>query len=167
MRVPDEAKFIGIGLDWGFTNDPTSSVRVYQHDQTLYVKEELHEKGLTNPEVSKRLNGFATKNDEIYADSSEPKSIEEVHRFGWNIRGAVKGPDSIINSIDILRRFQLVLIGHNLTKEFRTYKWKTDKAGKQLNEPVDFNNHLIDALRYLALMKLNNRPRGKYATMNV
>jgi len=167
VRVPDNAKFIGCGLDWGFTNDPTAVVKVYQHEQTLFIQECLYERGLTNPDVSKRLEQSLNKRDEIYADSAEPKSIEEVFRYGWNIRPTMKGADSIINSIDILRRFQLVLIGHNLAKEFRTYKWKTDKAGKQLNEPVDFNNHLIDATRYLALMKLNNRPRGKYATTSI
>ena len=166
-RIPDDAKYIGTGLDWGFTNDPTAAVRVYKYEQAIYVKEELYERGLTNPDVSKKLELFSTKQDEIFADSSEPKSIEEVHRYGWNIQKAIKGPDSVNNSIDILRRYQLVLIGPNLIREFKTYKWKTDKAGKQINEPVDFNNHLIDALRYLAIMKLNNRPIGKYQTISI
>jgi phage terminase large subunit len=154
QAVPDRAKLIGNGLDWGFTNDPTASVKVYQDGQTLFVVEQLYERGLTNPDVAKRLEQCLKPFEEVFADSAEPKSIEEVYRLGINIKPATKGADSISASIDILRRYQLVLIGSNLVKEFRTYKWKTDKAGKQLNEPVDFNNHLIDALRYLALMKL-------------
>ena len=113
------------------------------------------------------LKGLGIAKEEIYADSAEPKSIEEVFRMGFNIHPTSKGPDSIINSIDILRRFTLVLIGHNLVKEFKTYKWKTDKNGKQLNEPVDFNNHLIDATRYLAIKKLTNRPVGVYKTISI
>jgi phage terminase large subunit len=85
--------------------------------------------------------------------------------MGFNIKPTAKGKDSIINSIDILRRFKIFLIGSNLQKEFRTYKWKTDKAGKAINEPVDFNNHLIDSSRYLALMKLNENLKGKYVTI--
>jgi phage terminase large subunit len=85
--------------------------------------------------------------------------------MGWNIKPTQKGKDSILNSIDILRRFKIVLIGSNLTREFKTYKWKQDKAGKLINEPIDFNNHLIDSLRYLALMKLNENRKGKYVTM--
>jgi phage terminase large subunit len=121
---------------------------------------------LTNQDIAKKLTELGiNKRDEIFADSAEPKSIEEVYRMGFNIKPTAKGKDSIINSIDILRRFKIFLIGSNLQKEFRTYKWKTDKAGKAINEPVDFNNHLIDSSRYLALMKLNENLKGKYVTI--
>jgi phage terminase large subunit len=163
--IPEGAKFIGFGLDWGFTNDPSAVVGVWKRDDTLYVKEHLYERGLTNQDISSRLKDFATNRDEFFADSAEPKSIEEVYRMGWNIKPTQKGKDSILNSIDILRRFKIVLIGSNLTREFKTYKWKQDKAGKLINEPIDFNNHLIDSLRYLALMKLNENRKGKYVTM--
>ena len=166
LAVPENAKFIGHGLDWGFTNDPTAVVSAYRRDNELYLVEKLYERGLTNQDISKKLNEIGIeKRNEIYADSAEPKSIEEVYRMGFNIKPTAKGKDSIINSIDILRRFKIHLIGSNLQKEFRTYKWKTDKAGKAINEPVDFNNHLIDAARYLALMKLNENLKGKYVTI--
>jgi phage terminase large subunit len=101
---------------------------------------------------------------EIIADSAEPKSIEEVHRMGFNIHGANKGKDSIQNSIDILKRYKLhILRGSvNLIKELNSYKWKQDKNGNPLNEPVDFNNHLCDSLRYVALNKLKVANSGKY-----
>jgi hypothetical protein len=108
----------------------------------LYLVEKLYERGLTNQDIAKKITELGiNKRDEIFADSAEPKSIEEVYRMGFNIKPTAKGKDSIINSIDILRRFKIFLIGSNLQKEFRTYKWKTDKAGKAINEPVDFNNH--------------------------
>jgi phage terminase large subunit len=115
--------------------------------------------------ADKLKNIGVERRDEIFADSAEPKSIEEVYRLGYNIKPTAKGKDSIINSIDILRRYKLNLIGSNLLREFRTYKWKIDKAGHTLNEPIDFNNHLIDASRYLALMKLQERNSGKYNIM--
>jgi phage terminase large subunit len=165
-QVPQDATFIGYGLDWGFSNDPTAVVSFYKYNQELYIREELYERGLTNQDVADKLRNIGVeRRDEIFADSAEPKSIEEVYRLGYNIKPTAKGKDSIINSIDILRRYKLNLIGSNLLREFRTYKWKIDKAGHTLNEPIDFNNHLIDATRYLALMKLQERNSGKYTIM--
>ena len=165
-QVPKDATFMGYGLDWGFSNDPTAIVSLYKYNQELYIREEIYERGLTNQDVADKLRSIGVeRRDEIYADSAEPKSVEEVYRLGFNIKPTAKGKDSIINSIDILRRYKLNLIGSNLIREFRTYKWKTDKAGNTLNEPVDFNNHLIDAARYLALMKLQERNSGKYTIM--
>lgn len=165
VAVPNEANFIGYGLDWGFSADPTALVSVWKYEQELYIREELYERGLTNQDIAERLKSLEVGRKEIFADSAEPKSIEEVYRLGYNIKPTQKGKDSIINSIDILRRYKLHLIGNNLQKEFRTYKWKTDKAGKIVNEPVDFNNHLIDATRYLALMRLQEHKRGQYVTI--
>jgi len=161
--IPQDATFIGYGLDWGFSNDPTAIVSFYKFNQELYIREELYERGLTNQDVADKLRSIGVeRRDEIFADSAEPKSIEEVYRLGFNIKPTAKGKDSIINSIDILRRYRLNLIGSNLIREFRTYKWKIDKSGHQLNEPIDFNNHLVDASRYLALMKLQEKNSGKY-----
>jgi phage terminase large subunit len=163
--IPENAKFLGYGLDWGFTNDPTSVVGVWKRDTEIWVKEFLYERGLTNHDISDRLKTFATNRDEIWADSAEPKSIEEVYRLGWNIKPTQKGKDSILVSIDVLKRFKINLIGSNIVREFKTYKWKVDKAEKTINEPIDFNNHAIDALRYLALSVLFENRRGKYVTI--
>lgn len=161
--VPDGFKFVGYGLDWGFSNDPTALVSAYRNGMDLILKEELYERGLTNQDIGDKLRQLGIdKFKEIIADSAEPKSIEEVWRMGFNIKPTAKGKDSILNSIDVLRRYRIGLIGPNLVREFKTYKWVTDKNGHQLNEPVDFNNHLIDASRYLALMKLNENRNGKY-----
>lgn len=108
-----------------------------------------------------------SKKNLIIADSSEPKSIEEIARLGWNIQGAKKGPDSIQNSIDILKRYKINITRRsvNLRKELNRYKWRVDRSGKTLNEPVDSWNHLIDPLRYVALnkLKINNfkQPRSR------
>ena len=155
--IPDNAKLIAAGLDFGFTNDETGCIQVYLQNGELWVNELFYETGLTNADINHKLiDAGVGKNVEIIADSAEPKSIEELKRLGWNIKGAKKGADSIKNSIDILKRYKINITRRsiNLRKEIGRYKWKTDRAGKEINEPVDSWNHLIDPLRYVALNKL-------------
>jgi len=157
--IPEGAEYIGSGLDFGFTNDPSASVDVFKSDGNLYVKESLYRSGLTNQDLYKELD----KSNRYICDSAEPKSIEELRRMGLKVEPAMKGKDSITASIDILKRFNIYLIGENLTKEFKSYKWKTDrKTNNPTNEPVDFMNHLIDALRYVALNKLKEKSNHKF-----
>jgi len=158
-EVPDGAEYIGSGIDFGFTNDPTASVDVFRSDQNLYVAEKLYRTGLTNQDISKELD----KTNTYIADSAEPKSIEELKRTGLRVEGANKGKDSVNNSIDILKRFTIYLIGENIVKEFKSYKWKVDrKTNNPTNEPVDFMNHCIDALRYVALNKLAEKSKHQF-----
>jgi phage terminase large subunit len=155
--LPHDAVLLGYALDFGFTNDPTAIPAIYKSGGELWFKEMLYERRLTNRDISDQMNILGiNKSNEIIADSAEPKSIEEIYRLGWNIHAAKKGPDSIKNSIDILKRFVCHITPEsvNLIKEHKTYKWKEDKNGNYLNEPVDFNNHLLDGIRYFALNKL-------------
>jgi phage terminase large subunit len=157
--IPEGADYIGSSLDFGFTNDPTASADIYRSDGELWIIEQLYQTGLTNPDIYNALE----KDNKYVGDSAEPKSIEELKRLGMRIEGAVKGKDSIKAGIDILKRYKLNLIGTNLVKEFKAYKWKVDrKTNQPINEPVDFLNHLIDGIRYVALNKLNNKKRGVY-----
>lgn len=166
--IPKDATFVGAGLDFGFTNDPTAFVAVYKQDGELWIDELIYETGLTNPEICQKLfhRGF-DKNCEIVADSAEPKSIREIQSDGFYILPAQKGPDSIRIGINILKRYRLNITKRStgLRKEIKGYKYKVDKTtGKTLNEPVDFNNHALDALRYLALNKLqSNEGAGNYS----
>lgn len=164
-RIPDEAKLIASGLDFGFTNDQTGCVLVFQQNGELWVEELIYESGLTNPDIGEKLKlAGIKKSTEIIADSAEPKSIEELRRLGWFVTGAKKGADSIINSIDILKRYRINVTRSsvNLRKELDKYKWRNDKSGKPVNQPIDACNHLIDPLRYVALNKL--RIKDKSAT---
>lgn len=164
-EIPPDAKFIGTGMDFGFTNDPTGVVEVYMQNGELWADEILYETGLTNPAICKKLDDLKyERRKEIIADSSEPKSIAEIKQLGFKIEGAQKGPDSILNGIDILKRYHINVTRRsvNLRKELNNYKWKVDKlTGKTLNEPVDVFNHLIDPLRYVALNKLALTPKKK------
>lgn len=166
-EIPADAKYIGTGLDFGFTNDPTATVDIYMQNGELWLQEGLYEHGLTNPDIAKRVNEGKPRGFQVIADSAEPKSIEELRRLGVKIEPAMKGPDSIKNSIDILKRYTLnVTRGSvNLRKELNNYKWKVDKAtGKATNEPIDAFNHALDAVRYVALNRLNHGNKAKRPT---
>ena len=158
--IPEAAKYIGTGLDFGFTNDPTAAVDVYKMDGLIYVDEIIYQTQLHNADIAKLLKG-----KEVYADSAEPKSISEIQRAGVRIYGATKGKDSILYGIDILQRHELKITQRslNLIRELRGYVWEVDKTGKRTNKPIDIQNHSIDALRYLAQMKLSNKSIGVYA----
>jgi len=164
-EIPEDAKLIGYGLDFGFTNDPTACVAVYENGGELFVEELIYETGLTNPQIADKFKELGiSRSKEVIADSAEPKSIQEIYNHNWNVKGAKKGKDSIKSSIDILKRYTINILrdSTNMTKELNTYKWAEDKEGNKLNTPVDFNNHLIDALRYLALNKLAKDNHGVY-----
>ena len=167
--IPPDAKLVAYGTDFGFTNDPTTLVAVYKQEGKLWVDELLYRTNMTNSDIG---NYYKTQNigrTEIVCDSAEPKSIEELRRQGFNVHPAMKGPDSIKIGIDILKRYDIMVTKRstNLIKELRSYLWETDRDGKLTGKPIDHNNHAIDALRYIALNKLNNRPMGKYATIGI
>ena len=165
-QIPTYARHLGYGMDFGYTNDPTTLVSVFLHDTTLYIKELVYRTGMTNRDISNELSRLKIgRREEIYADSAEPKSIEEIYRMGWNIKPAVKGRDSINIGIDMLKRYKLLVTkdSTNTIIELRNYKWKEDKNGNVLNTPVDIFNHSIDALRYLVFNKLSKPNYGKYA----
>ncbi|WP_214072404.1 terminase large subunit [Mucilaginibacter sp. dw_454] len=160
-KIPEDAKLIGVGLDFGYSNDESGCLEVYLQNGELWIDELFYETGLTNTDLSKKLAATGVKKtNEIIADDAEPKTIEELKRMGWYVSPAKKGKDSVNNSIDILRRYKLNVTRRsvNLRKELERYKWRVDRAGKPLNQPVDTMNHLIDPLRYVALNKLKITP---------
>jgi phage terminase large subunit len=162
------AKFVALGLDWGFSNDPTALVAIYRQGDCLLIQELLYATGLTNQDIADKLRTLGiTRAWEIVADSAEPKSIEEIYRLGFNIKPAEKGPDSVRNGIDILKRFKLQVTkdSTNLIKELRSYTWATDKEGKNTGVPIDSFNHACDAMRYVALNKLRVSNSGKYVVV--
>jgi len=162
------AKFVALGLDWGFSNDPTALVAIYRQGDCLLIQELLYSTGLTNQDIADKLRSLGiTRAWEIVADSAEPKSIEEIYRLGFNIKPAEKGPDSVRNGIDILKRFKLQVTkdSTNLIKELRSYTWATDKEGKNTGVPIDSFNHACDAMRYVALNKLRVSNSGKYVVV--
>jgi phage terminase large subunit len=160
--IPKEARLLGIGLDFGYTNDPTAIIEIYAYNGQRIVNELVYQTGLVNSDIAKRL----PKNVIVYADSSEPKSIEEIRRLGITIKGVTKGKDSINYGIDVMQRQDYLVTNQSvdLIKELRSYIWDTDKTGRRLRKPIDFNNHAIDALRYHEMETLGiGATYGSYA----
>jgi phage terminase large subunit len=157
--IPKEARLLGYGLDFGFTNDPTAAVAVWYMNGAFYYDEIIYSKGLHNSEIAQELKQKAK--GMIYADSAEPKSISEIKKYGVNIAPTNKGADSIKYSIQLMQENEFFVTSRsvNLIKELRGYVWKTDKAGTSLNEPIDAHNHAIDAIRYY---HLGTKYTGKY-----
>jgi phage terminase large subunit len=162
--LPSQAEFIAMGMDFGFTNDPTSLVGVWINGLDLYIKEYLYRNMMTTNDIHNKLKEVVT-NQVIYADSSEPRTIEELRRMGWKIRASLKGRDSVNAGIDLLKRYKLHIHkdSTNAIQEFRNYKWKEDRSGKLTNNPEDKNNHITDAVRYATYSILSKPNFGRYA----
>ena len=160
--IPKEAKLIGIGLDFGYTNDPTAAIEIYNYNGTRIINELVYRTGMVNSDIAKILPSGVI----IYADSSEPKSIEEIRRQGKTIKGVTKGADSINYGIDVMQRQDYLVTKQstNLIKELRSYCWDVDKQGQRMRKPIDHYNHAIDALRYHEMEALGLKSNyGQYA----
>jgi phage terminase large subunit len=163
-EIPKEAKLVSYGLDFGYSSDPTSLVRTYILDDNMYVDELLYRTGMTNQDIANEMKVLGLdRSNEIFADSAEPKSIEEIYRMGWNVKPTIKG--SINIGIDIIRRYKLIATesSFNLIKELRNYKYIEDKNGLLTNRPVDNFNHALDALRYSVVNKISKSHLGRYS----
>jgi len=163
-EIPATARFISYGLDFGYASDPSSLCATYIDGDDIYCKEMLYETGLTNQDIAKKLEQLGLdRRDEIFADSSEPKSIEEIYRMGWNIKGKKKY--EINYGIDMIRRYKLHVTKDsiNAIRELESYKYVEDRNGNPTNKPVDLNNHFCDSLRYSVVHKLSYPNYGRYA----
>ena len=162
--IPKEARLIGIGVDFGYTNDPTSIIEVYKMNETRILNEVTYQTGLLNSDIAKIL----PRDVPVYADSAEPKSIADIQRYGITIKGVTKGRDSINYGIDVMQGENYLVTSQstNLIKELRSYCWDTDKTGKRLNKPIDNFNHAIDAVRYHEMETLGmNKNYGSYSIL--
>jgi phage terminase large subunit len=155
-EIPKQAEFIGNGLDFGFTNNESAIAKVYVDGKDLIIDELLYSKGLTNYHIASELKNLQIGNEEVIADSAEPKSIEEIFQMGINIKPAVKGPDSVRAGINKMKEYNIKVTSRsrNAIKELKHYKWKMDKNGESLNEPVKLYDHLLDAVRGVVQTKL-------------
>lgn len=161
-RLPpmEEWKRSFYGMDFGFTNDPTALEMVVEAHGELWIDEKIYSTGLTNPMIAERAKDEGlTREDEIIADCAEPKSIRELNGLGLWVSASVKGQDSIVSGIDILKRYKMHVTRRSigLLSNLRAYKWDKDRDGNMTNKPEDRNNHGIDAIRYVALKHLSIR----------
>lgn len=149
----DENCTMLFGLDFGYTNDPTA-LFVGAIDKTkgiIYVMDEIYKKRLTNKQIYKEIARKGYESEYIVADSAEPKSIAELKHYGlYNIKRSRKGKDSVLNGIQFIQDFKIIVHPQcvNFMTEVLNYQWDEDKQGVKLNRPIDDFNHLIDAMRY-------------------
>lgn len=158
-RLPpmEEWKRSLYGMDFGFTNDPTALEHVVEAHGDLWIDEMIYSTGLTNPMIAERAKDEGMTDEmEIIADSAEPKSISELRGLGLWVSPSVKGQDSIVSGIDILKRYRMHVTRRSIgiLSNLRAYKWDKDRDGNMTNKPEDRNNHGIDAIRYVALRHL-------------
>ena len=165
-EMPQNPTEIFYGLDFGF-NNPTALVQIAVYDGKFYIQEILYQSGLTNNALIEKLKillkGFEEKT--IYADAAEPNRIAEIELAGFNIKPAQK---NVLNGIMSVKsdNFFITKYSANLIKELQTYSWKSDKNGNILEEPIKFNDHLVDAMRYAIYTYKNELGQSSAADIN-
>ena len=141
-----------VGLDFGYTNDPTALVASVMTDKKIYIFKEWVDTNKTNPQIAQVIKSLGLQKSTIICDSAEPKSIQELRQNGvYAARESTKGPDSIIHGIQRLWEYEIIVhpsCTETIT-EFENYSWQKDKTtGEYINKPIDQFNHCMDALRY-------------------
>lgn len=156
QNVPKEAEFIAYGLDFGFTNHPTAIAKVYVDGNDLIINEVLYGKGLSNIQIATTLKDVGVGNDEVIADSAEPKSIAQLFDLGINVIDAIKGKDSVLAGIQKVKEYNIKITANsrNGIRELKHYRWKMDRNGVSLNEPIKLNDDFLDGVRYVVQTRL-------------
>lgn len=147
-EIPHEARLERIGLDFGYSNDPSAIVGVYKYNDGFILDEITYQKGLSNRQIADIL--LNQPSAMVVADSAEPKSIDEIKGYGVNIQPATKGQGSVSQGIQFVQdqRISVTKRSFNIIKEYRNFLWATDREGKILNEPEHQYSHSMDAIRY-------------------
>lgn len=151
-EIPTEDRYYSNvlnGLDFGF-NHPSALVRVGVKDDELFVFNEIYERGLTNNQLIQLVKSMVPSDQVITADCAEPARIEEFKQTGVWIKPSIKGPGSVKDGIDWVKRRKIHIHPQcvNTIREIGAYKYKEDKNGNVFDEPVPFNDDAMAALRY-------------------
>lgn len=160
------------GLDFGYTNDPTAfiCILVNQEQNLLYIFDEHYQKAMSNSDIASMIKYKGYAKETIIADSSEPKSIDDIKKKGIRrIKAALKGKDSILNGIANIQDYKIYVHPRceNTLIELNNYVWD-NKDGVVLNKPIDDYNHLMDALRYaMESTKMKNRIKSEKLDLGI
>ncbi len=148
--VPFEARLIRRGLDFGYSNDPTALIDIYEYNGGYILDEQLYRKGMFNKQIADYILNLKWNDTIVVADSASPKDIDEIKLYGVTILPAVKGTGSINAGINFVKAQKISYTKRSihLKEEYENYAWIEDKEGITLNKPKDEWNHLMDALRY-------------------
>ena len=152
-EIPHEARLWRRGLDFGYTNDPSALINIYEYNGGYIIDELAYQKGLSNKSIADMINN-QEEQCLVIADSAEPKSIDEISGYGVNIVGATKGKDSVHQGIQIVQDQKISITKNSLNtiKAYRNYMWAKDKRNsKHLQVPDDSVHewsNSMDAIRY-------------------
>ncbi len=163
IKLPLEARLLCYGMDFGYSNDPTTLVALYKYNNSYIFDEVIYQKKLLNSDISKLFKEHSI-NGITYADSAEPKSIAELRTYGHKVLPCTKGKDSIVYGINLINQNEIYVTDRskNLIKELQSYTWMKDREGNTINKPIDAFNHCIDAARYAITSQLKNPNKGSY-----
>lgn len=162
-NLPEEARLLCGGLDFGYSIDPSAYIRLYKWNNAYIFDEVLYQKGMLNRDISRYLKDNVIL-EHIYADSAEPKSINEIRAYGHKISGVKKFNNSVVYGINLINQNEIYVTSRskNLIKELQGYVWAKDKEGNNIQKPTGTHPDCIDAARYALMMQLENPNRGKY-----
>lgn len=145
-----------LGMDFGYTNDPTAivDVTIEEETKTLYVDELCYRTQMLTSDIVRELKEQGQV--KIVSESADPRLVQEIYRAGVNIHPVVKYQGSIEAGITKMQEYKIVITKRsiNLIKEFRNYTYSQDKEGKWMNTPIDVWNHGIDAIRYVIMSEV-------------
>ncbi len=165
--IPLAAEYVGSGMDFGYTNDPSVLIDVYRYNSKLIFDEVFYRTGLKNGQIAELCKDFERPpmikgqkpriiHRKIFADAAEPKSIDEIYGYGISIYSADKGTDSVIYGLSLLQAepFSVTKTSLSVIKDLRNYLYAVDRTGATLNVPIMLFKHSPDAMRYWAIMNL-------------
>ena len=152
-EFPEQAKFVAAGLDFGYSSDPTAIVKCGVLDNRLYLDEQCYRTHMLTSEIIKELKKLGLF---VYADSADPRLIQEIANAGIIIFPADKYKGSVMGGLFKMMEYKICVTRRsvNLIRELKNYVYEQNKDGKFINEPIDAYNHLIDASRYYTIGKL-------------
>jgi len=163
IKLPEEARLLCYGMDFGYSNDPSTLIALYKYNDSYIFDEVIYQKKLLNSDISDLFKTHSI-NGIVYADSAEPKSIAELRTYGHKVLPCTKGKDSIVYGINLINQNKIFVTNRskNLIKELQSYTWMKDREGNTINKPIDSFNHCIDAARYAITSQLQTPNKGTY-----
>jgi len=163
IKLPLEARLLCYGMDFGYSNDPSTLIALYKYNDSYIFDEVIYQKKLLNSDISDLFKTHSI-NGIVYADSAEPKSIAELRTYGHKVLPCTKGKDSIVYGVNLINQNKIFVTSRskNLIKELQSYTWMKDREGNTINKPIDSFNHCIDAARYAITSQLQTPNKGVY-----
>ena len=148
--IAESGRLIRYGLDFGFSNDETALVAVYDMgEKKLGLVEKIYKKGILPSQYCAELERAKVEPSVlIVADGARPEIIAEIKRGGYRCIAADKGAGSVLRGIERVSEYQVEYDGKDLEREYLSYAWRKKKSGELQDEPIDAFNHALDAVRY-------------------